>query len=238
MTVRSRYINGALAYYDGHRARLIDAIGKNVTKYFFEPSFAQADTADPLGFTSTVVEAGAGGTTEFSPSDAKGGAATITTDNAENDGGSYQLLSERFKLESGTAFYMHAKVEINDVDQTDLFIGLAITDTAILGGVTDRIGFQSVDEDAGLDFLVEKDSTETSEADVHTLVDATEVEIEFFRDENDNLYVFVDGVEQTAPALTNLPDDEELRLSIEFLTGEAAANTCKVSEWWAIQIGS
>ena len=126
---------------------------------------------------------------------------------------------------------------IDDVDQTDFFAGFAITDTAILGGVTDRIGFQSVDGDAGIDFLVEKDSTETKTEDVATSADGTEIDLEFVWDgAAESLYTYVDGAAVTSTATTNLPNDEELRLSLEFLTGEAVANVMTIRKLTFCQV--
>jgi hypothetical protein len=227
--LHSYRLGGALLYYQTHRHRIVGAVGDNVQFYDLQHHDCQPDATDPLGFTATVVEAGSG-TTEWTASDTERGASTITCAANEDDGGSYQLLGESVLLDSGNWVYFRIKASINDVDQTDFFAGFAITDTAILGGVTDRIGFQSVDGDAGLDFLVEKDSTETLTEDVATLADDTVVDLEFVWDgAAESLYTYVDGsLTSTQTATTNLPNDELLRLSVEFLTGEAVANTMTI----------
>lgn len=237
MTLHSRYIKGNLAYWDTHRRRLIDAIGPDVVKYVDDFVHLPVDdtTGDPTAWDMTVVEVGAGSSTAAS-ADAVGGALLITSAGNENDGANLQLKGESFELTSDQVLYFGTKLQINDVTQTDLFIGLAITDTAILGGVTDRIGFESLDGSTDLKFAVEKDSTETLSASIHTLVDATDVLLEFYFD-GTNLEVFVDGSSVATPAVTNLPDDEELRVSVHFLTGEAVANTCQIDWIRAIQIG-
>lgn len=227
--LHSYRLGGALLYYQTHRHRIVGAVGDNVQFYDLQHHDCQVDATDPLGFTATVVEAGSG-TTEWTASDTERGASTITCAANENDGGSYQLLGESVLLDSGNWVYFRIKASINDVDQTDFFAGFCITDTAILGGATDRIGFQSVDGDAGLDFLVEKDSTETLTEDVATLADDTVVDLEFVWDgAASSLYSYVDGsLTSTQTATTNLPNDELLRLSVEFLTGEAVANTMTI----------
>ena len=236
-SLHSQYKNGALLFYQTHRDRIVNAIGDNVQFYDFQHHEAQADTVDPLGYTATVVEAGSG-TTEWSPSNTERGASTITCAANENDGGSYQLLGESIKLDAGNWVYFRIKMAIDDVDQTDFFAGFAITDTAILGGVTDRIGFQSVDGDAGVDFLVEKDSTETKTEDVGTMTDGTEIDLEFVWDgAASSLYTYVDGsYTSSSTATTNLPNDEELRLSVEFLTGEAVANVMTIRKLTFCQV--
>ena len=236
-SLHSRYENGALLFYQTHRHRIVNAIGENVQFYDLDHATTQASGSDPIGWTATVVEAGSG-TSEWAPSDTERGASTITCAANEDDGYSAQLLGESILLDSGNWAYFRCKFSVNDADQTDLFVGFAITDTAILGGVTDRIGFQSVDGDAGLDFLVEKDSTETKTEDVGTLADDTDIDVEFVWDGNaSSLYSYVDGsLCSTQTATTNLPNDELLRLSVEFLTGEAVANTMTIKKLTFCQV--
>ena len=236
-SLHSQYKNGALLFYQTHRDRIVNAIGDNVEFFDLKPEDTGASTVDPPGWTSTVVEAGSG-TTEWVASNVERGASTITCAANEDDGGSYQLLGERILLDAGNWVYFRCKFSINDVDQTDVFVGFAITDTAILGGVTDRIGFQSVDGDAGLDFLVEKDSTETLTEDVATLADDTDIDVEFVWDgAASSLYTYVNGdYTSSSTATTNLPNDEELRLSVEFLTGEAVANTMTIKKLTYCQV--
>ena len=236
-SLHSEYKNGALLYYQTHRHRIVGAIGDNVQFYDFQHENAQVSGTDPLGYTATVVEAGSG-TTEWVPSDTERGASTITCAANEDDGGSYQLLGESIKLDAGNWVYFRIKMQIDDVDQTDFFAGFAITDTAILGGVTDRIGFQSVDGDAGVDFLAEKDSTETKTEDVGTMTDGTDIDLECVGEgANSALYSYVDGAyASTQTATTNVPDDEELRLSLEFLTGEAVANVMTLKKLTFCQV--
>ena len=236
-SLHSEYKNGALLFYQTHRHRIVNAIGENIQFYDLQHHDCQIDATDPLGFTATVVEAGSG-TTEWTASNTERGASTITCAANENDGGSYQLNGESVLLNSGNWVYCRLKMSIDDVDQTDFFAGFCITDTAILGGTTDRIGFQSVDGDSGLDFLVEKNSTETLTEDVATLADDTVVDLEFVWDgAAESLYSYVNGsLTSTQTATTNLPNDEELRLSIEFLTGEAVANVMTIRKFTFCQV--
>lgn len=230
-------VDGNIVFIDraGHLRRYVDAIGPDVIKYLAEPRHFSTDTNDPFGWTTTVVEGGAGAS-EISASATAGKTIDIVTDNAENDGVSAQLAGTTFELTSDQKFYFGIKFQINDVDQSDLFFGLAVTDTAILGGVTDRIGFQSVDGETDLDFVLEKNSTETASDTGVALADATDIVCEFFWD-GSAIEVFVNGASVLTPAVTNLPNDVGLRLSLEFLTGEAAAQTCTVEWLRCIQIG-
>lgn len=236
--LHSRNIRNSLAFYESHQKRLIHAIGPDVVMYSTDFVRMPVDdtTGDPTEWTTTVVEVGAGSTL-FALQDGAGGLGRITTAANEDDGGSYQLGATAFELTTDQELYCgFFAVTINDVTQSDFFLGLAVTDTAILGGVADRIGFQSVDASAALTFPVEKNATETNFDPSVTLVDATAVDLEFYYD-GSGLEIFVDGVSQGNPAVTNLPDDVVMRVSWEFLTGEAVAQTMDINRITCIQIG-
>lgn len=221
--------------------RWYDAFGPNVAKFITSFTHMPADdsTTDPTEWVNTVVEAGAGTSTAVL-ADVAGGALTITTAANEDDGWSSQLGNPNsgewasFAAEYPT--YYGVRFQINDVDQTDCFFGLAVTDTALLGGVTDGMYFRSVDGSAVLNFVLEKDSVESTTA-VATMTDATDITAEFLY-WGSNVYVYIDGVlvQTIADTDTNFPNDELLRLSYEFLTGEAVANTCQVRFMRLIQI--
>jgi len=235
--LHSKRIKGNLVYYDNTGQRWIDAIGPDVTKYILNTAYLPVDdtTGDPTGFTMTVVEAGAGGDSTVALSD---NTLLITTDNAENDGVNLQLKGEAFDFASGNYVYFGINFQVNDADQTDFLVGLCITDTTLLGGMTDGVYFESLDESTDINFVLEKDSTETTSASaVGTLADATNVTLEFLFD-GTNVDAYVNGTLQTRLATTNLPDNEQLTPSIHFLTGEATANTMAVNWWRVIQINA
>lgn len=238
--VGERY-KGSIVYVDRgtHLKRWLDAIGPNVVKVLKD--FADGpgvDTAFDDEWTITRVEAGAGEST-ITRIDGIGGYARITTDANENDGINAQLIGEAFELTSDQFLYFGAfGILLSDATQSDFFLGLAITDTDILGGVTDRIGFEKLDGATDLKAMLEKDSTETLSASLATLVDATAFDIEFFWDgPNNRVEFFVNGASASVPAVTNLPNDEALRLSWHFLAGAAAVKTMDIDRLTVIQIG-
>lgn len=239
MTVRSDRRHGQLVYWDTHRHRVVDAVGDAVSEYRWGAGEPTDDTTgDPVRWTVTVVEVGAGGDSTVvnaSTAGTTGAAGLITTDNAENDGVNMQLKGENFGAHANNDMYIGARFTINDVDQTDLFFGFAITDTTLLGGVTDAIYFESLDESAALAAVTEKDNTETTTSAVGTLVDATEVYLEIYV-AGVTAYFYVDGA-LVATHTANFPNDEELTPSIHFLTGEAIANTALFRDLRAFQIG-
>jgi hypothetical protein len=113
-------------------------------------------------------------------------------------------------------------------------MGLQITDTTALD-VTDGIFFISNDGDAGLDFLVEKDNSATTTEDVATLADDTFITVAWYIDpDRSAVYYSINNAEPVKVVNTNLPDDEELTVSIGIQNGEATAQTLTVDYVTAI----
>lgn len=232
--VLQKNVHGHLVFYDSEKThRWYDVIGPEAVKFNEHWAIGPIGTDNPGGWTITLVEAG-GGESTVTSTDVAGGALLLTADAAENDGITMQLggptNGESVKLNGVFPFYIGARLQINDVDQTDFFLGLCITDTTILGGATDSIGFRSVDASATVYSLVEKDSNETTTA-LADMTDATDCILEMYCD-GLNIYFYMDGTlyDTVSMAATDIPDDEELRLSVEFLTGEATANTMQI-DW-------
>lgn len=234
MSVHSEHRNGALVFYEGHRHRIVDAVGKNVIKYDLQPWALNATTVDPSGFTATVVEAGAGAT-EFDANNTAGRVGTITAAANEDDGGQYQMLGEITELTSDQVVYFRAVVQLNDATQSDLLVGLCITDTTLLGGMTDGVYFEKLDGSLSVSCVTEQDSSETQTDSVGTMADDTDIDLEIYFD-GSSVYFYVDG-SAVAIHTANIPDDEALTLSLAFLTGEAVANTCNIKEVKLVQIG-
>ena len=233
--LHSRYQQGNLVFYDTFEKRLVDGIGPDVTKYVNDfTSGPGTDTTIDDDWTVTRVEAGASEST-VTRIDGVGGILEIATDAAENDGVNMQAIGESFKLASGNVVYCGFRMKASATTQNDFFVGLAITDTDILGGVTDRIGFQKVDGATAVTAMLEKDSTETLSGTLATL-DTSYHTYEFYFD-GSSVEFFIDGASVYTPAVTNLPNDEEFRVSIHALTGEAVAKTFDFDWVNCIQIG-
>ena len=219
--------------------RWFEAWGPDVCKYEMNVAGTPTDdtTGMPTEFTYTLVNA-----STFAHGDVLGGEVILTGAGADNDGVSLQLGDELAGAGESVSFaaeyptYFSIKFQLSDVDQSDVLAGFCITDTTLLGGMTDGLYFRSVDADATLYFVLEQDSAETATA-VGTLTDATDVHCEMFY-WGSNVYVYVDGTLMATIADTdaNFCNDELLRLSLEFLDGEAVGNTCCVKEFKYFQI--
>jgi len=160
----------------------------------------------------------------------EGGVLVMTPDTSENDGIQMQF-GEAFKLDSDSNIAFGARVALADADQMDIFAGLAIADTTILGGVTDCIGFKVADGSANILYQVNKDSGDTSGTDSGAdASDATYVNLECIITGESKAEFYVDG-DLKATATSGFPNDEVLAPSLAVLTGEGAANTLSVD--WA-----
>lgn len=156
--------------------------------------------------------------------DGDGGLLLVTNAAADDDSSFNQKVGESFLMETGKKVWFEAKFQVSDATQSDVVIGLQITDTTPLD-VTDGIFFLKSDGAATVDLLVEKDNTATTTSAVATLVDATDIRLSFFYDGVDKITIFVDGVAVGSSVTTNLPDDEALTVSFGVQNGEAVAKT-------------
>lgn len=231
MTLHNRWINGNVALWDTHQNRIIDAWGATVTKFLEEFVATDISVADaPAGWTTTLVELGAGEST-VALTDGVGGLLLITADENENDGAQMQKIGESFKLAASKPCYLGIRAALSENTQTDFFFGLATTDTTIIAGEPDDYaGFRKHDGDANIDCVTCKNTTSTSTDSTVDVVNATYNTLEMYFDGNGSVYFYIDGVLKVTNT-TNIPDDEDMKPSIAFLSGAAGAGkTCTV-DW-------
>ena len=185
-------------------------------------------------YTITTTEAGSGNASEAITSGA-GGQLLITNDNADNDLDFFQLKGESFKWDSTKRMFFSARFKTNDATQSEIVMGLQITDTTPLD-VTDGIFFLKIDGDTQPDLIIEKDnSSSLSVLEMNAMEDDTFVTLSF---EYDPLDVATGGAVFRAyqddvqvgeiTSTTNAPDDEELTISFGIQNGEAAAKTLTI----------
>jgi len=185
-------------------------------------------------YTITTTEAGSGNASEAITAGA-GGQLLITNDDADNDLDFFQLKGESFKWDSSKRMFFSARFKTNDATQSEIVMGLQITDTTPLD-VTDGIFFLKVDADTKPDLIIEKDNTSTlSILEMDAMEDDTFVTLSF---EYDPLDVATGGAVFRAyqdnvqvgeiTGTTNAPDDEDLTISFGIQNGEAAAKTLTI----------
>ena len=129
-------------------------------------------------YTITTTEAGSGNASEAITAGA-GGQLLITNDNADNDLDFFQLKGEAFKFDSTKRMFFSSRFKVSDATQSDLVMGLQITDTTSLD-VTDGIFFIKGDADTQPDFIIEKDNSSTlSVLEMNAIADDTFVTLSF-----------------------------------------------------------
>jgi hypothetical protein len=236
--MHSKWVQGNLVFYDSqYEQRWLDAIGPTITKVleeFVATPFSAADS--PSGYTTTEVDVGLGDTTvTLLAATIPGGHLVIAAAQNENDGAQIQRLGEAFLLANNKPCYFGARFKVSEATQSDFDIGLCITNAALLGGMTEGVYFEKVDGSTTCNFVLENGSAPTATA-VLTVVANTFYTVEFVWN-GAAIDSWVDGVLQTRPALTNLPQAQTLTPSIAFLSGAAGAGKTMTIDWVrAIQI--
>ena len=185
-------------------------------------------------YTITTTEAGSGNASEAITAGA-GGQLLITNDNADNDLDFFQLKGEAFKFDSTKRMFFSSRFKVSDATQSDLVMGLQITDTTSLD-VTDGIFFIKGDADTQPDFIIEKDNSSTlSVLEMNAMADDTFVTLSFEYDPLDVatggavFRVYQDNVQVgEITGTTNAPDDEDLTISFGIQNGEAVAKTMTI----------
>ncbi|RQW79241.1 MAG: hypothetical protein EHM79_20830 [Geobacter sp.] len=238
-TLASKTVNGQLVYYDAaYPHRWLDARGPDVVKWLEEGQATPYAAANNLaGCTSTIVEAGAGDTTIANVAGATGGQILITTAAADNDGANIQLNGESFYFASKWPAYFGIRFKSDEATQDDFLFGWCITDTDLLGAMTDGIYFRKVDGATSVAFVAEKGSVEAAVAGVQTFTANTFYVYEIVFD-GDYVTAYIDGTLVASIAATNLsfPNTEYLTPSLHYLSGEAPVNTATIDWIRAIQI--
>ncbi len=241
--VKQAFRNQRVYRDDRYPNRWLDAFGPDVIKWLGELNQGMdGSTGDANDFTTTVTEAGGGGTSDTAKSTTEGQLFLLTTDNLDYDGLNLQLKGESYKIEAGMPVYFGIKFEIDDVDKTDMFFGLAETDTTLmavagahaiaLGG--DGAFFSSITEGAVVNFKTYDGGAETNSARADTaLVDDTAMILEFYYD-GAVLHGYQNG-ELVGTFTAGLPNTE-ITLSLNFRTGEGTAQNLQIYWLRAIQV--
>ena len=230
MGMNARWLQGNLIYHErGKPYRWLEAVGPTVSFVRYK-GFNWPITTDALaGWVTTLVEAGAGESTVTGAVAELGGGLLITTDANEDDGVTLCRAGEGFQCAAGKPFYFGIKCKVSEATQSDFYLGLSVISTGPLGGVTDGVAFRKPDGSTTCVLVVEKNSTETTATALTVNTSFHVYEIVW---DGATLNFYVDGVQLTTPAQTNVPDDELLTPIVQFLAGSTTAKTMTI-EWLA-----
>lgn len=179
-----------------------------------------------------VTETSAGATEALSDGD--GGLLVITATAADNDLIGLQSAKESFTIASGKKVWFKARFKVSDATQSELAVGLHVTDTAPIDSApSDGMYFRKDDGDALIDFVVRVDSADAAEATgLATLGDDTFIVLGFYFDGGTKVYAYINDQLVTTLTVTTTQlaalDDETLAVSAAFQTGEAEAQVSTV----------
>jgi hypothetical protein len=173
----------------------------------------------------TVTETQAGATQALTDGD--GGLLLITNTAADDDLVALQKVGESYRFASGKELFFEARLKVSDATQSDVVIGLQITDATPLD-VSDGVFFIKADGSTSVSLLVEKDNTATTTSSVATMANDTFISLGFYYDGASSIQYSVNGVVKGTSVTTNLPDDEDMTVSIALQNGEAVAKTMTV----------
>jgi hypothetical protein len=173
----------------------------------------------------TVTETQAGATQALTDGD--GGLLLITNTAADDDLVSLQKVGESYRFASGKELFFEARLKVSDATQSDVVIGLQITDATPLD-VSDGVFFIKADGSTSVSLLVEKNGTATTTSSVATMANDTFISLGFYYDGASSIQYSVNGVVKGTSVTTNLPDDEDMTVSIALQNGEAVAKTMTV----------
>ncbi len=185
-------------------------------------------------WTITTTEAGAGDATEAIAADEIGGALLITNDAADDDNDQLQLVQDNWKLAVGKRLWWEMRLKISDATQSDLFVGLATTDTTLIAGTTDSVSFRKADGSTALSFVTEDNTTETTTSSVHTVVADTYMKLGFYWDGISRVRAFVNR-NLVATHTTNIEQTNKMTVSLALQNGEAVAKTMTIDYIYVAQ---
>lgn len=191
----------------------------------------KAQSSDDNGWTATLT----GGASAATIADAVGGVLAMTCDAADNDSVELQWNAECFKLATSKPLWFETRLKISDATESDIMVGLFITDSTVIDGGTDGVYFRKADGDANILFVTEKNSSETSTDTTIDIVAATYVKLGFFWDGSASVFAYVDGTLR-ATHTANICDDEELAVTLTVQNGEAVAKVLSVDYVKCVQV--
>ena len=200
---------------------------KQPSRHKYHEYFDDFNIYNAGDFTITTTEDGSGSAAE-ALIDGDGGLLQITNAAGDNDHDFFQLKKEGFKYEPGKQMAFYFRFKANDATQSDIVAGLQLTDTTPLD-VTDGIFFLKADGAATIDFVVEKDSSQSTLTLPNSLADDTFMTVGFVYNPKDQKFrVYQDNVEAGTVVNTNAPDEEELNESFGNQNGAEAAKVLTV----------
>jgi hypothetical protein len=202
-------------------------IGQEPDFYVAFNDFLFAKDYNASDWVVTETDAGA---TQAIAADVLGGALLITNTATDDDIVQLQSAEQAWKLGAGKKLWFETKLKVSDATQSDVFVGLATTDTSIIAGTTDSVGFRKADGAAALVSITEDNTTETTNS-AATMVADTFVTLGFYWDGVSKVRFYVNRA-LTATHTANIEQTNALALTFTLQNGEAAAKTMTIDYFY------
>jgi len=199
-----------------------DPLRRPAHRYFF-------NRTEDVG-TGRFAETAVGSGTVLTLQDRRGGWAKFTNAAADNDHYYYEAVNEIALMVDGQHIWFDTEIEITDVDQADMFIGICATlgSGNLFDNRVDCIGFTLADGSGALQYVTTKDGTGAAAATGETLADLTAVKLSFVVTGLTRVDFYVNDNYVTTSE-SDVPDDEEMGLSFGLRNGEAVANAMSIA---------
>jgi len=199
-----------------------DPLRRPAHKYFFD---REVDVTSDR-FDETNVGSG----TVLTLQDRRGGWAKFTNGSADNNNYFYEAVNEIAAMVDGYHIWFDTEIEITNVDQCDLFVGLCSTlgSGNLFDNRVDCIGFTLADGAADLQYVATQNSTGSPADTGVDLADLTAVKLSFVVTGLTRVDFYVDDI-YVANLIENLPDDEEMAFAFGLRNGEAVANAMSIT---------
>jgi len=206
-----------------------DAIHKPASPLRRPPLRFYMLTSNDVGaVTWDISNSGSG--TPLAVSDERGGWGISTNAAGDNNYYYYFSLSEMAALVDGKHVWFITEVQVGDVDQADVFVGLCskLASGDLFDNRVDSIGFTMTDGSGLVSAEANMDSSAETESTGVTITDGATVELAFVVTGQSRVDYFVDNIWKCAIE-TGLPTDEEMAVAFGLRNGEAVANTLSIA---------
>lgn len=244
---KSAYVQGimndvGLYQYSGDPFGMLRNLEKNTKKAWWHDAVTKP--ADPLRrpahkymFNRTedvasgrFAEASSGSGSVLALLDRRGGWAKVTNGAGDNNYYTYTAVNEVAALVDGYHVWFDTEIEVTDVDQADMFVGLCakLGSGNLFDNRVDCIGFTLADGAGTLNYQTRQNSTGNPASTGETLADGTAVRLSFVVTGLTRVDFYVND-NWVAEGLLNIPDDEEMAFAFGLRNGQGVANAIALS---------
>jgi len=220
--LRSNEKDTTKAWWHNTVTRPADPLRRPAHKYFF-------NRTEDVGATR-FKETNSGSGSVLALQDRRGGWSKFTNGSGDNEYYFYEAINEIAAMVDGKHIWFDTEIEITNVDQADLFVGLCslLGSGNLFDNRVDCVGFTLADESAALQYVATQDGTGSPAATGETLSDLTAVKLSLVVTGLTRVDFYVDD-NYVANLTTNLPDDEEMGFAFGLRNGEGVANAMSIT---------